>query len=115
MLERRAHQRFGAMNRALVVVGDEALPYHIVDISLGGLAFRYIGEERLARKVSELNILYDDKTFLEKVPVESVSDISLREGYIPMRRLGVKYRDLTPDQKSRLQTFIQSYTQGSSL
>jgi len=65
MIERRSHQRFGAMNRALVVVSDNGLPFHIIDISLGGLAFRYIGKDQLAGAVTEISILYGDKISCE--------------------------------------------------
>ncbi len=43
----RTHPRHKAMHRALVLVsqGPEALPYHIIDISEGGLAFRYLGQK----------------------------------------------------------------------
>jgi len=114
MIERRSHQRFGAMNRALVVVSDNGLPFHIIDISLGGLAFRYIGKDQLAGAVTEISILYGDKIYLEKVPVDAISDQPLKEGHIPMRRLGLRYRDLTTEQKSRLEAFIQSHTKEGS-
>ena len=110
--EKRSHARYKAKERALVIISEDTLPYHIIDISLGGLALRYIGEKQRADTISEVNLLYGNKIYLEKVPVESVSDNPLPDGYVPMRRLSVKYRSLDAEQKSRLKSFIKSHTHG---
>ena len=113
MPERRTQKRYKAKERALVAVSGKALPFHIIDISLGGLAFRYMGKEKLTDDITELTIFYGTKIYLENVPAELIADCQLKDGYIPMRRLGIKYQTLTSKQKSQLESFIRDHTTGS--
>lgn len=110
LIERRAHARFQARGRALVMIPHGTLPYHIIDLSISGLAIRYIGKEKRFAELSELNIFWGEELFLEKMPVTSISDFALDKGHIPMRRLGVKFGELSSYQRSQPDIFIRNYT-----
>lgn len=114
LVERRKHKRFKASDRAFVIHG----PYftnrsQIVDISKGGLAFRYIGGERLSGSFN-LDILFAENSFyLGKIPVKTVSDKKADQGpfdSISMRRHGVQFGELTSHQMSQLGYFISNHT-----
>lgn len=88
--------------------------WHILDISEGGLAFRYLPHLGLAEKDSELEIVTRDTAFsLENVPFRTVSD-RLMEGapgtYPQLRRRSVQFGGLTEQQANRLGRFIDRYT-----
>ena len=113
--ERRRYKRFQAESGAFVVPkGPKRRIWQILDISRGGLAFRYIplGEEIM--ESSELEILTRDTLFfLEKIPYRSISECDLPEEHIsdyPLKRHSVQFGDLTDNQISRLEHFIQNHT-----
>jgi c-di-GMP-binding flagellar brake protein YcgR len=86
---------------------------NIVDISLGGLAFRYIPSPKASNRSSHIDILLTDGSFcLNKVPVQTISDFETdAETSIGLetRRCSVQFGDLTDNQKSDLRYFIQTY------
>jgi hypothetical protein len=91
------------------VMGD------IVDIGMGGMSFRYIAKGKSLSKPSHIDILLTDGSFhLDRVPLdtsswdfETDSETSVR---FPTKRCGVKFGDLTDNQKSALRYFIQFHT-----
>ena len=109
----RAHQRFSAIDRALVLVnhGQETLPYHIVDISEGGLSFRYLGKKLKRSAVTKVSLYHDYKLIIDDLPINPVSDYRLQDNLVPVRRSGVSFRELTSGQLSKLEGFIQSFTE----
>jgi hypothetical protein len=117
LVERRTHTRFRVQRGAFVTpraVGRKL--WQIIDISKGGLAFRYIAQDEEFERSSELDIITRDTVFsLEKVPFTSVSDFETADkpflGY-ETRRHGVQFGTLTHNQKSRLEYFIQNHTIG---
>ena len=111
--ERRTHKRFPAKERALINIKSDAyglLLYHLIEISNGGLSFRYLGEDILINGSSELSIVIEDNFYMTEIPVETVSDTLLVNGYIPLRRRGVRFGKLSPMQKSQLNDFIMKHT-----
>ena len=109
----RAHQRFSAADRALVLINHEpeALPYHIIDISEGGLSFRYLGKELKRSEVTKGSLYHDHKLIIDDLSINTASDYCLRDNMVPVRRRGVTFKELTLDQLSKLETFIQNYTE----
>ncbi len=109
--EQRKEKRFRTKSRTLarVSVAPDLL-FHIVDISRGGLAFRYLGDTELSDRLGEVDILFDDKFTLGKLAVHPVSDSPIEYGYIPMRRRSVRFAELTPWQKAELDHFLMNCT-----
>ena len=123
MDERRKHKRFQVRNGAFVVLGTPPWPHstkvgQIVDMSMGGLAFSYIAEQEPSNGSFELCIFLADSSFhLRKIPFETISDLETDEvpfSSITMKRSGVQFGELTPNQISQLKYFIQSHTIGET-
>jgi hypothetical protein len=109
--QRRKDLRYRPQERTLARISTAPdILFHIVDISCGGLAFRYLGDSELNDLPAELDILFDDKFTLGKLPVQPVSDCSIDCGYIPMRRRSMRFTELTPWQKAELDHFLTNYT-----
>ena len=91
----------------------------IVNISKGGLAFRYIDSEVEAGKSSELDILFAQTGFhLKKVSFKTVADYKAASEFpfssIVMRQRSVQFREIKPYQTSQLDYFIKNYTKGET-
>ncbi len=109
----REHQRFKAMHRALVLIdrGPESLPFHIMDISETGLSFRYLGQKLKRSAVKEISLYHDFDLIVEAIPVETVSDYRLHDNLVPVRRGSLIFKNLSSEQRSQLERFIQNYTE----
>ena len=109
----RQYQRFKAMDRALVLVdhGPESLPYHIVDISEGGLSFRYLGQKLKRSEVKKISLYHDYELIVDDIPIKSISDYRLRDNLVPVRRGSVRFAEMEEEKLSRLEKFIQTFTE----
>ena len=117
-MERRKYTRFRAKDGALIEVrSHRGRLGEIIDISKGGLAFRYIDIGDRPKGSFELDIFLKEKGFrLERVPARTISDLKMTK-YFPYsstktRRQGVQFGDLTQTQISKLDHFIKNYTRG---
>ena len=117
-IERRKYTRFRAKDGALIEVrSHRGRLGEIIDISKGGLAFRYIDIGDRPKGSFELDIFLKKTGFrLEKVPAKTISDLKTRK-YFPYsstktRRQGVQFGELTRNQLSKLEDFIKNYTTG---
>ena len=86
-----------------------------MDISKGGLAFRYIDIGERPKQSFELGLFMDDKSFhLDKVPFNSVSDLEIHNEFfcssIKMRRHSVQFDQMPPECSDQLDFFIKHYT-----
>ena len=108
----RIHQRFSAMERALVLInqGPEALPYHIMDISEGGLSFRYLGKKLKRSEIKKVSLYHNDKLVVEDIPINAISDYRMNDNLVPVRRGSIIFKELTPEQLGKLEKFIQEFT-----
>jgi hypothetical protein len=116
--EQRQYKRFQVPKGAFVGLG----PYdtkvgQIIDMSMGGLAFRYVGMEEPLH--GELDIFLSERDFyLGRIPFKTVSDFEMvstaPSSPVSMRRTGVQFKKLTHFQISRLQYLIQNYTLGEA-
>jgi hypothetical protein len=116
LVERRKHKRFRMQNSAFVVFGSHAGELGwIIDISRGGLGFRYIAYGDRPNGSSELVIYSADKSFyLEKLPFRTVWDFEVADQFpsspMTMRRRGVQIGELTQEQIAQLPYFIKNHT-----
>ncbi len=108
----RSYQRFKAMDRALVLIdqGPESLPYHIVDISEGGLSFRYLGKKLKRSDIKKISLYHDYKLIVDDIPIKAISDHRLQDNIVPVRRGSILFKDLDPDKLSKLEDFIKTFT-----
>ena len=88
---------------------------HIVDISKSGLALRYLGEDERPNNIEGLSICINDDRYVENIPVVKVSDALINtNGFVHMRRQGIKFDNLTLEQEVQLDEFISMFTAGGA-
>ncbi len=114
-IERRKHKRFKVQNGSFAVLTpSDTKVGRIMDISMSGLAFHYIGIEGPSNESTEISIFSGDCGFyLYRVPCETVSDLKAYASHsapISIRRYCVQFGDLTDDQVFRLEHFVHNYT-----
>jgi hypothetical protein len=89
----------------------------VIDISTGGLAFRYVSIGEGLKGAFELDLVSPkDDLRLNGLPVKVVSNFE-RQSKTPsrqirLRRVGVQFRELTQYQISQLHHFMRNYTAG---
>ncbi len=120
-LERRQYRRFKAAKAAFVMLRPQwpnsTVLCQIIDISLSGLAFHCSSIPDKTIQPSEMDILMRPSHFhLHKIPFRAIYDIQNFDK-VPsepngMRRCGVKFGQLTQDQRSQLENFIRHHTLG---
>ena len=116
VVERRRHKRFQAEDGAYAAVRPQYDKIgQIIDVSRGGLAFRYMVSGSQEDASSELDIfLIGDGFHLDKVPFQTVSDEGIPERLSPssqkMWRCGVQFGELTQMQILKLKEFILNHT-----
>ncbi len=118
-IERRNHKRFSPRSPAFVAVGtpNKKKIAHIVDICRGGLAFHYIADETRFNTWDSLDIYSAEEGFyLKEVPFTTVSDVELPREFpwstITMRRRGIQFNTLTPEQVSQVEAFLLHHVMG---
>jgi len=112
IVEQRKHNRFQVKSPSFAVLRPNANKLgQIIDISRGGLAFRYDANKAQGNRASQLAILADNSFCLDEVPIKTISDFELDSADIfkTMRRCGVQFGKLTPDQTSHVEFFIRNY------
>lgn len=119
LVERRRHQRFQVPTCAFAGVGPDFTKVgRPRDISMGGVAFSYVGSEEPSTG-SYLDLFLSDSDFyLGHLPIKAIFDYELVNkaslSSATMRRCAVKFGKLTRSQKSRLAYFIQNHTVGEA-
>ncbi len=80
----------------------------IFDISESGCGFIYSGcEERPSSQKRLTFATIDDVIHVENIPIRVVVDVPfLEKKHFTVRRCGVEFKDLTDDQREKLQAFI---------
>ena len=116
--ERRKHRRFKTHDSAFAALSLQlALVGRIMDISSGGLGFRYVASKARSMESSKLSILLTDGSFyFDKVPFKTIWDSPIPHefsfGTITLRQCGLQFGQLTHSQKFDLEYFIRNYTAG---
>ena len=109
----REHERFQAKQRALVLLTQipESFPFHIIDISEGGLSFSYLGAKIDIKGKFPVSLYYDQEMIVEDLPVKAVSDIQLSNVLVPVRRGSLCFESLDDNQQHSLSVFIKTCTE----
>ncbi len=125
IVDHREHQRYRVPTNSYISLGsDDPIMGQIIDISVGGIAFRYMGSAELPDE-SHLDIfLTEGDLCLSKVPFRTVSDYEIPNTVLcktvdpipiscrTMRRSGLQFGELTPDQQAQLEQCLQNHTIG---
>ena len=87
----------------------------IKDISMRGLSFQYVNEDEQNGKVGELKIIIAGVgLFLDRVNAETITDVEVVNGFsvspLRMRQTGIRFMNLSPQQKVQLGRFIRNHT-----
>jgi hypothetical protein len=118
-IERRKHKRFDIPAGVFVSCRPHGPRLgEVVDISRGGLAFRYYADKETPDESNELNIFLEEGNFyLNNVLFQTVNDFGIHQTPFPsvtMRRSGVRFNNLTDHQVSQLQNFLENYAIGET-
>jgi hypothetical protein len=86
----------------------------IDDISIDGLAFRYVDSKIQSNESLVLDIVLADCGFyLECASFNTISDTEITEDFpidsVKMKQLRMQFKKLTPDQKFKLEYLIQNH------
>jgi hypothetical protein len=118
LVERRKHKRFQVDNGAFVRVGPHSYKMgRLIDISMGGLAFHYVGSQEANESYLAI-FLTETNFYLDEVPIKTVWDLEmagkLPSSSITVRRHGVQFVNLPDEQRSQVQFFINNHTIGEA-
>ncbi len=83
----------------------------LIDISFGGLSFRYNAYEKLLKKPVEFGIIFGGETlYFDNIPLESITDLPLDDDSDgTTRRCGMQFGDLSHEDLTRLARFIREH------
>ena len=114
--EQRKHQRFIPSAKTFVYTAESF--GRILDISSGGFSLQYIDVESPIRKKETVDILLGDYSLL-KVPIMVVwggkpSTTAVTNRSIIMSRVGVKFGNLTSQQRATIDFFISLHAEGNA-
>ena len=118
-VERRKHKRFQAPKGVFIEIGPhDAQVGRLRNISMVGLAFRYLGIE-IPVSGSYVDIFMTKGDFyLGKLPIKIVSDVRIvkttSSDGITLRECWVEFEKLTPQQEAKLKEFIETHTVGEA-
>jgi hypothetical protein len=116
-MERRKFTRFRVQDDAFAALrGSSNTIGKIYDISLNGLAFRYIGEKFSDKTFTHADIfLTNDAFHLFRVPCTIIYDVKESTNYlndVVPYRCGLKFEPLQDEQQNKLEFFINNHTIG---
>ena len=118
--ERRIAKRFRAVDGALAALSPATGRVgQIQNISLNGVAFRYIADdfpEANLDGMTRLQLMFAGKgIWLDGILVKRIADVDLPTGAsfsgIPLRQTSLQFIALTESQKIRLRDYIRRFTQ----
>jgi hypothetical protein len=118
--ERRIAKRLRAVDGALAALSPETGRVgQIQNISLNGLAFRYIADDSPNADLNttvKLQLLFAGKgIWLDSLPVKWIADVDIPADSsfsgIPVRQTSLQFISLTESQKARLKEYIHLFTE----
>jgi hypothetical protein len=119
--DRRKFIRYKVNKDAFAVIrtSDNKLG-RIKDVSKGGLSFEYIMKGDPSEGITELDIFTTENDFyLKLLPVQIIKDSTMESEHafssLEMRRLGVQFGEMTPNQMSKLDYFLQHHTSAGTV
>lgn len=115
--ERRAHKRFLAKDGTYAIFGKYSNKLgQVVDISNGGLAFRYNDNENRSVDLFNVGIMIADAPDLAdeiSLQAKTINDFEIGPGshyFMPLRQTHIQFVELTDDQKTLLSKLIINHT-----
>jgi len=118
--DRRHSKRYQAKEGVFaVLVAKHDKLGQIRDISMKGLSFRYVNDEFDFKDPGELKIIVAGYgLYLDNVATEIISDFEIEDGFVvsslKLRQTGIKFLNLTPEQRYQIGRFIRKHTIGGS-
>lgn len=116
-VERRKHERFAARDDVVAALRSslERKVGLVMNVSRGGLAFRYIESSEMVAEPFELDLkLGETGVDLKGVPVRLVTDTGMANEFsfslIPLKKCSVQFGQMTCKQTSNLDFFLQYHT-----
>lgn len=119
-VERRQQPRFKVVEGVFAaLVNHNSRLGQIKDISKMGLSFRYIDHGDTPDETTELKIIIGKGgLYLDKLPFKKVADFEIKNEHtfssLKMRQIGLQFGELTRQQCTRLEHFIQNHTVGEA-
>jgi hypothetical protein len=114
--ERRKHQRFNLVGDTVAAASitssapDFVMAAKVTDIGVVGLALTHYSCKLPQYSSLELGIVLPGETLkISNLTGESIWDQDTKS-QLPARRCGMRFRNLTHDQKASLQYLIRNYT-----
>ena len=116
-MERRKFTRFRAQDDAFAALrGDFSKVGKIHDISLNGLAFRYIAEKMSNEKFTHVDIFLSNNGFhLTGIPCSIIYDLkesTYKSNAVSPYRCGLKFEPLKEEKQDKLEFFLNNHTTG---
>ena len=98
------------------VIALDSVYGEIIDVSFGGLSFRYTAYDDMTTEPAEFGIIFGgEELFFDNIPLTNVCDIVRDEkagGGGEVRRRGMAFGDLVPEQVIVLARFIRQFSLG---
>ena len=119
-MDKRQHPRYKVKERVFVECSAHPVKIgELIDISAGGLSFRYLANGETLKKDFEVTIYFAPGRFKsEEIPLKTVSDFIIvpefSAGLTEVRRRGACFRQLGEGQKSHIEDFIRNHTLGEA-
>ena len=116
-MEKRKFLRFRTQDNAYAVLcGDANKIGKICDISINGLAFRYMAKEMSNKTHTLLDVfLYNDGFHIYNIPCTVVYDVkepNSNSYSISQFRCGLKLEQVKDEHQKEIENFINNYTSG---
>jgi len=116
-MEKRKFTRFRAQDDAFAALqGNYNKVGKIYDISLNGLAFRYLAEKSSSETFTHVDIFLSENGFhLSGVPCTVIYDEkeTISNSYVVSPyRCGLKFEPLKEEQQNKLEFFLNNHTTG---
>jgi len=114
--ERRKHLRFKVQGNALAALRQTpTVAGRLINISEGGLSFRYVASRQRSKECSHLNLLVDKSgAHFKSLPFTSVWDSAMPDafscGSISIRQCGVAFGQMMEAERQDLKAFIRNHT-----
>jgi hypothetical protein len=118
--DRRLSERYRVKDGIFaVLVANKDKLGQIEDISLRGLSFRYVNNDKYSKEPGELKIIVAGcGLYMDKLAIETISDFEIKGGFsispLKLRQTGVKFIDLSPEQRRRIEAFIRKHAVGKA-
>ena len=122
--ERRKHERFKVKNGAIAIIRPLNAPVtiqkycQIINISKGGLAYRYIIKNGESEEPLKLDVLFIQDSicsvYLKDISSRTVwvSHIDSRTSFsqVTIKERGIQFREMMPNQMSQLDRYLKKCT-----